>query len=194
VNAVVDRVIAKQKQWRGEFEALQKIMLASGLAEDLKWGQPCYSLEDGQNVALMHGFKDYCAVLFHQGALLKDPKGLLIQQTKNVQAARQLRFTSVKDVEQHGKTLAAYLKEAIGNARAGKKVELKKTEAFERPEEFEVELSADAALRDAFAALTPGRQRAYLLHFAQPKQSKTRTARVLKHLPRILEGLGLDDE
>ena len=158
MDPVVSSVISKQKRWRAEFEALRTIMLASGLDEALKWGQPCYSVE-GTNVALMHGFKDYCAVLFHQGALLKDPKGLLVQQTPNVQAARQVRFTSVKDVEKHAKALAAWLKEATANARAGKKVELKKTEAFERPEEFEVELQADAALREAFAALTPGRQR-----------------------------------
>jgi uncharacterized protein YdeI (YjbR/CyaY-like superfamily) len=132
-------------------------------------------------------------VLFHKGALLKDPKGVLIQQTKNVQAARQLRFTSVQDVKRLEKTLKAYLHEAIENERAGVQVPLKKTEDFERPEEFEAELAADSALKDAFAALTPGRQRAYLLYFSQPKQSKTRTARVQKQVPRILEGFGLDD-
>jgi uncharacterized protein YdeI (YjbR/CyaY-like superfamily) len=192
MNPTVDAVVKKQMQWRAEFEALRKVLLASGLTEELKWGQPCYAL-DGQNVALIHGFKAYCAVLFHKGALLKDPHGLLIQQTKNVQSARQLRFTSVDDIKRHEKTLEAYLVEAIECERAGLQVALKPTEAFECPQEFAVELAADPALKEAFAALTPGRQRAYLLHFSQPKQSKTRTARVEKHLPRILEGLGLDD-
>ncbi len=192
MNSNVDAVVKKQKRWRAEFEALRRILLASGLSEDLKWGQPCYSL-DGKNVALIHGFKEYCAVLFHKGALLKDPMGVLIQQTKNVQSARQIRFTSVEDVKRLEKTLKAYLREAIESERAGLKVPLKKTADFERPEEFESELAADSALREAFAALTPGRQRAYLLHFSQPKLSKTRAARVEKHIPRIMEGLGLDD-
>lgn len=192
MNPKVDAVIKKQQQWRAEFEELRKVLLGSGLTEELKWGQPCYSLE-GKNVALIHGFKEYCAVLFHKGALLKDPMGLLIQQTKNVQAARQLRFTSVQDVKRLGKPLKAYLHEAIECERAGVQVPFKKTEDFERPEEFESELSADSALREAFASLTPGRQRAYLLYFSQAKQSKTRAARVHKHIPRILEGFGLDD-
>jgi uncharacterized protein YdeI (YjbR/CyaY-like superfamily) len=192
MNATVDAVVKKQARWRAEFEALRKIILASGLSEALKWGQPCYSL-DGKNVVLIHGFKDYCAVLFHKGALLKDPMGVLIQQTKNVQAARQIRFTNLQDVKRLEKTLKAYLREAIAGERAGLKVPLKKTEDFELAQEFETELAADSALKEAFAALTPGRQRAYLLHFAQPKLAKTRAARVEKHLPRILEGLGLDD-
>jgi uncharacterized protein YdeI (YjbR/CyaY-like superfamily) len=173
-------------------ERLREILLDSGLDEELKWGQPCYAL-DGKNVALIHGFKAYCAVLFHKGALLKDVKGVLIQQTKNVQAARQLRFTSVKDVAGIEKTLRAYLREAIANERAGLKVPFKKTEDFELPEELESQLATNARLKAAFAALTPGRQRAYIFHFSQPKQSKTRAARVEKHLPRILQGLGLDD-
>ena len=192
MNPKVDAVVRKQTRWRAEFEELRRILLASGLTEELKWGQPCYAL-DGKNVALIHGFKDYCAVLFHKGVLLKDPRGVLIQQTKNVQAARQLRFTSVRDVRRLEKTLRAYLQEAIALERAGKQVPLKRTEEFERPEELESELAADAALREAFASLTPGRQRAYLLYFSQPKQSKTRSARVQKYLPRILEGFGLDD-
>ena len=192
MNPKVDAVVRKQTRWRAEFEELRRILLASGLTEELKWGQPCYAL-DGKNVALIHGFKDYCAVLFHKGVLLKDPRGVLIQQTKNVQAARQLRFTSVQDVRRLEKTLRAYLQEAIALERAGKQVPLKRTEEFERPEELESELAADAALREAFASLTPGRQRAYLLYFSQPKQSKTRSARVQKYLPRILEGFGLDD-
>jgi uncharacterized protein YdeI (YjbR/CyaY-like superfamily) len=191
-NPIVDSVVKKQKQWGAEFEALRSILLGCGLTEELKWGQPCYSL-DGKNIALIHGFKEYCAVLFHKGALLKDPKCVLIQQTRNVQSARQIRFTGAKDVKRLEKTLKAYLQEAMEHERAGLKVPLKKTEDFELPEEFETELAGDSALKDAFAALTPGRQRAYLLHFSQAKQSKTRAARVQKCIPRILEGFGLDD-
>lgn len=192
MNPKVDAFIKRQARWRAEFEKLREILLGSGLTEDLKWGQPCYA-RDGKNIALIHGFKEYCAILFHKGALLKDPKGILIQQTKNVQAARQIRFTSVHEVTRLEKTLKAYLREAIDNERAGLKVQLRKTEEIELPDEFESKLAADAELKSAFAALTPGRQRAYILHFAQPKLSKTRTARVEKHVPRILEGLGLDD-
>lgn len=193
MNAKVDAFLERQDQWRAEFEALRVILLASGLTEDLKWGQPCYTL-DGKNVALMHGFKEYCAVLFHKGSLLEDPQCLLIQQTPNVQAARQLRFTSVQDVKRQKKTLAAFLEAAIEVERAGKKVPHKKTEEFEVPEEFATQLAANPRLKAAFAALTPGRQRGYLFHFAQPKLGKTRSARVEKHVPRILQGLGLDDE
>jgi uncharacterized protein YdeI (YjbR/CyaY-like superfamily) len=192
MDPVVDAVVKKQKRWRAEFEALREILLASGLGEALKWGKPCYAL-GGKNVALIHGFKEYCAVLFHKGALLKDPQGILIQQTKNVQSARQIRFSSLQDVKRLAKTLKAYVHEAMELERAGLQVPLKKTEDFERPEEFASELAADSGLRDAFEALTPGRQRAYLLYFSAPKQSKTRTARVEKYLPRILEGYGLDD-
>ena len=164
----------------------------SGLTEDLKWGQPCYAL-DGKNVALIHGFKEYCAILFHKGSLLPDPKGVLIQQTKNVQAARQIRFTSVQDVTKLAKTVKAYVREAIAIERAGLKVKFKKTADLELPEELESRLDANARLRAAFAALTPGRQRGYIFHFSQPKLSTTRAARVEKHVPRILQGLGLDD-
>lgn len=191
-NPSVDAFLGRQSQWRAEFEKLRAVFLASGLDEELKWGQPCYSLE-GKNVALMHGFKEYCAVLFHQGALLKDPKGVLVQQTKNVQAARQLRFTSVEDVAKHLKTFAAYLREAIENERAGRKVELKKTDQFAVPDELSAAFSRDRELEASFKRLTPGRQRAYLLYFGQAKQAKTREERVEKHAPRILEGLGLDD-
>lgn len=192
MNPKVDAFLKRQDKWRAEFEELRRILLDTGLTEDLKWGQPCYAL-DGGNVALIHGFKEYCAILFHKGALLKDAKGILIQQTKNVQSARQIRFTSVHEVTKLEKTLKAYLREAIEIERAGLKVELKKTEDFELPEEFEAKLAKSAKLKAAFAALTPGRQRAYIFHFAQPKLSKTRIARVEKHIPRILEGLGLDD-
>ena len=192
MNPKVDSFLKRQDKWRAEFEALRAIFLGSGLTEDLKWGQPCYAL-DGKNVALIHGFKEYCAILFHKGALLKDPKGVLIQQTKNVQAARQIRFTSALEVTKLAKTVKAYVREAIEIERAGLKVKFKKAEEFERPEEFESKLAASARLRAAFGALTPGRQRGYLLHFSQPKLSTTRAARVAKQIPRILEGLGLDD-
>ncbi len=191
-NPKVDAFLARQDQWRPELEKLRAILLDTGLTEELKWGQPCYAL-DGKNVALIHGFKEYCAVLFHKGALLKDPKGVLIQQTKNVQAARQIRFTSVQGVAKLAKTLSAYLREAIEIERAGLKVPFKKTEDFELPEELESELAANAKLKAAFEALTPGRQRAYIFHVAQAKLPKTRAARVKKHAPRILKGLGLDD-
>jgi len=192
MNPKVDAFLERQEKWRAEFEKLRGILLGSGLTEDLKWGQPCYAL-DGKNVALIHGFKEYCAILFHKGALLKDPKRILIQQTKNVQAARQIRFTSVQDVAKIEKTVKAYLREAIEIERAGAKVVFKEIEDVERPEELESKLAGNATLRAAFAALTPGRQRGYILHFSQPKLSTTRAARVEKHIPRILEGLGLDD-
>ena len=192
MNPKVDAFLKRQNKWRAEFEKLREILLDSGLTEDLKWGKPCYAL-DGKNVALIHGFKEYCAILFHKGALLRDPERVLIQQTKNVQAARQIRFTSVKDVTKLATTLKAYVREAIEIERAGLKVQLKKTADLELPEELESKLAANARLRAAFAALTPGRQRGYIFHFSQPKLPATRAARVAKHIPRILEGLGLDD-
>jgi uncharacterized protein YdeI (YjbR/CyaY-like superfamily) len=192
MNPKVDAFLRRQDKWRPEFKKLRALLLDSGLTEDLKWGQPCYAL-DGKNVALIHGFKEYCAILFHKGALLKDPKGILIQQTKNVQSARQIRFTTVQEVTKLEKTLKAYLREAIEIERAGLKVQFKKTEDIEVPEELESRLAANAKLKAAFAALTPGRQRGYIFHFAQPKLSTTRAARVEKHIPRILKGLGLDD-
>jgi len=193
MNPKVDAFLKRETQWRAEFEKLRAILLGTGLTEELKWGQPCYALE-GKNVALIHGFKEYCAILFHKGALLKDPQGVLIQQTKNVQAARQIRFTSVAEVDKLAKTLKAYLREAIEIERAGLKVPFKKAEEFELPEELAEKLSQSAKLREAFAALTPGRQRGYILYVSQAKQAKTREARVEKHIPRILAGLGLDDE
>lgn len=192
MNPKVDAFLERQQKWRAEFEKLREIFLDSGLTEDLKWGQPCYAL-DGKNVALMHGFKEYCAILFHKGSLLKDPKGVLIQQTKNVQAARQIRFTTVREVTKLEKTIKAYLREAIEVERAGLKVAFKKTADLELPEELESKLAANGRLKAAFAALTPGRQRAYIFHFSQPKLPATRAARVAKHIPRILRGLGLDD-
>src|SRR5271165_3714804 len=156
MNPKVNAFLKRQDKWRAEFEKLREILLESGLTEELKWGQPCYAL-DGKNVALIHGFKDYCAILFHKGALLRDPKSVLIQQTKNVQAARQIRFRSVGEVTKLAKTVKAYVREAIEIERAGVKVQLKKTEDFELPEELESKLAASAKLRTAFAALTPGR-------------------------------------
>lgn len=182
----------KSVKWHDEYEQLRMIALDSGLKEELKWGCPCYSL-DKKNIVLIHGFKDYCAVLFFKGALLKDPKGILIQQTKNVQSARQVRFTSVKEIIRLGPTLKKYLKEAIDVEKAGLKVMLKKTTDYAVPEEFQVKLAKMPALKKAFAALTPGRQRAYLFYFSQPKQAKTREARIEKYLPQILGGKGLDD-
>ena len=191
MNPKVDAFLKRQNKWRAELEKLRRILLDSGLTEDLKWGQPCYAL-DGKNVALIHGFKEYCAILFHKGALLQDPKGVLIQQTKNVQSARQIRFTSVQEVAKLEKTVKAFIRQAIEIERAGLRVQLKKTEDLELPEEFESKL-ANAKLKAAFAALTPGRQRGYIFHFSQPKLPTTRAARVQKHIPRILKGLGLDD-
>jgi uncharacterized protein YdeI (YjbR/CyaY-like superfamily) len=188
----VDSFLKRQDKWHGEFVKLRAILLDSGLTEDLKWGQPCYAL-DGKNVALIHGFKEYCAILFMKGALLKDKKGVLIQQTKNVQSARQIRFTSVQEVTKLAKTVKAYVREAIEVVRAGLKVKRKETKDYALPEELEAKLAASAKLRKAFAALTPGRQRGYIFHFSQPKLSATRVARVEKNIPRILEGLGLND-
>lgn len=182
----------KSVKWHEEYEHLRMIALESGLKEELKWGCPCYS-DDKKNIVLIHGFKDYCAVLFFKGALLKDPKGILIQQTKNVQSARQVRFTNVKEIIKLAPTLKKYIKEAIEVEKAGLKVTLKKTTDYPVPEEFQVKLDKMPALKRAFAALTPGRQRAYIFYFSQPKQAKTREARVEKYLPQILSGKGLDD-
>jgi uncharacterized protein YdeI (YjbR/CyaY-like superfamily) len=193
MNPRVDAYLRREKTWRKEFTKLREIILATGLTEAVKWGHPCYSV-DGKNVILMHGFKEYCAVLFPKGALLKDPKGVLVQQTKHVQAARQIRFTSLADVVKAKKTLEAYIREAIQVEKAGLKVPMKRTKDFEMPEELERKLQDSAALREAFESLTPGRQRGYLLYFGQAKQAKTREERVAKYIPKILEGLGLDDD
>lgn len=192
MNPLVSKVHGKEKRWSAEFAALRQLCLASGLNEELKWGQACYDL-DGRNVVLIHGFKDYCALLFMKGALLKDPKGILIQQTKNVQAARQIRFASLADINKQKAAVKAYLREAIAVEKSGVKVEMKSAAQFDVPEEFLKPLDDDPKLAEAFHALTPGRQKGYLLHFAGAKQSATRAARVEKHVPRILKGLGLDD-
>jgi uncharacterized protein YdeI (YjbR/CyaY-like superfamily) len=192
-NPAVDKVLGKARKWREEFEALRRIVLDCGLTEDLKWGQPCYSLE-GSNVVLIHGFKEYCALLFMKGALLKDPKGILIQQTENVQAARQARFTSVREIIGMEAILKAYTREAIEVEKAGLEVTYKKTSEFKVPEEFQRKLKESPVLKKAFAALTPGRQRGYLLYFAAAKQSKTRESRIEKCVPQIFDGKGLNDE
>lgn len=192
MNPLVTKVHGKEKRWSGEYAALRQLCLASGLNEQLKWGHACYDL-DGGNVVLIHGFKDYCALLFMKGALLKDPKGILIQQTRNVQGARQIRFTSLADIKKEKAAVTAYIKEAIAVERSGAKVRMKSAEEFDVPEEFQRRLDDDPRLAEAFHALTPGRQKGYLLHFAGAKQSATRAARVEKHAPRIRKGLGLDD-
>ena len=192
MNPVVSKVHAKETRWSGEYAVLRELCLATGLNEELKWGQACYDL-NGSNVVLIHGFKNYCALLFMKGALLKDPKGILIQQTENVQAARQIRFTSLAEINKYKTAIKAYLREAIAVEKSGAKVAMKSVARFEVPEEFQTQLDNDPKLAQAFHALTPGRQKGYLLHFAGAKQAITRAARVAKQAPRILQGLGLDD-
>ena len=191
-NPKVDWFFNKPGQWQQEYEKLRKIVLECDLTEELKWGCPCYTFEK-RNIVLIHGFKEYCALLFVKGALLKDPKGILIQQTENVQSARQVRFTSAREIVKMKGTLKAYIREAIAAEKSGLKVSLKKTSEFAMPEEFKGKLDEVPALKKAFKALTPGRQRGYLLYFSQPKQSKTRQARVEKSIPQILNGRGLND-
>ena len=192
MNPKVDWFFRKAKKWQEEFEKLRMIILDCGLTEELKWGVPCYTFEE-RNIVLIHGFKEYCALLFFKGALLKDAKGILIQQTKNVQAARQIRFTNVREIVKLKPILKTYIYEAIEVEKAGLKVNYKKTSEFKIPEEFQNKLDEMPALKTAFKALTPGRQRAYIFYFSQPKLSKTREARVEKCVPRILNGKGLDD-
>lgn len=192
MNPKVDFFFNKAKKWQEEYEQLRMLVLECGLTEELKWGVPCYTFQKG-NVVLIHGFKEYCAILFPKGALLKDPEGILIQQTDNVQAARQVRFTTVQGIIELVPVLKAYIFEATEVERSGLKVEMKKTAEFAVPEEFQAKLDENPVLKKAFKALTPGRQRAYLLHFSQPKQVKTREARIEKCMEAILNGLGLND-
>ena len=192
MNPEVDWFFSKDTKWQKEYEKLRTIILDCGLIEELKWGCPCYTFEN-TNIVLIHGFKEYCALLFFKGSLLNDPNGVLIQQTKNVQSARQIRFTNIREIVKMEKILKAYIYEAIEIERAGLKVKLKKTADFKIPEEFQKKLNKSAALKTAFDALTPGRQRAYIFYFSQPKQSKTREARVEKCTRQILNGMGLDD-
>jgi uncharacterized protein YdeI (YjbR/CyaY-like superfamily) len=191
-NPKVNWFFEKEGPWQGCFTLLRKLALDSGLHEELKWGHPCYTLK-GRNVFLMHGFNDYCALLFPKGALLKDDHKRLVQQTVNVQSARQIRFTSLKEIKDMAPVIRTYMQQAIALEQSGKKVPLKKTADFAMPEEFAAKLKAMPALKKAFGALTPGRQRGYLLHFAGAKQSKTREARIEKHVERILAGKGMDD-
>jgi uncharacterized protein YdeI (YjbR/CyaY-like superfamily) len=191
-NRKVDFFFDQPDKWQEEYRKLRNIILDCGLGEEYKWMHPCYTVEGG-NVAIIQGFKEYCALLFVKGALLKDPKGILIQQTENVQAARQLRFTSVDQIIALEPTLKEYLREAVEVEKAGLKVEYKKTAEFAMPEEFINKLESVPGLQDAFEALTPGRQRAYLLFFSAPKQAKTREARIEKYIPQILKGKGLND-
>ena len=192
MNPKVDWFFAKDTKWQKEYEKLRKIILDCGLIEELKWGCPCYTFEN-TNIVLIHGFKEYCALLFFKGALLNDPNGILIQQTKNVQSARQIRFTNVREIVKMEKILKAYVYEAIEVEKAGLKVKLKKTSEFKLPEEFQKRLDKSTTLKKAFDALTPGRQRAYIFYFSQAKQTKTREARVEKYIKQILNGKGLDD-
>jgi uncharacterized protein YdeI (YjbR/CyaY-like superfamily) len=192
MNPKVDWYFNKAKKWREEYDKLRTIALDCGLSEELKWGCPCYTFENS-NIVLIHGFKEYCAFLFFKGALLKDAKGILVQQTENVQVARQIRFTHVEEITDMEAILKAYIKEAIKLEKAGVKVPLKKVSEFKMPEEFQNVLDGTPALKKAFHALTPGRQRGYLLYFSSAKQSKTRESRIEKSLPKILKGKGLDD-
>jgi len=192
MNPKVDFYFKKAKNWQKELERLRKIILGCQLTEELKWGVPCYTFEK-RNIVLIHVFKEYCALLFFKGALLKDAEGLLIQQTKNVQAARQIRFTSLREIVEKETILKGYIREAIEVEKAGLKVKFKKTSEFSIPEEFQNRLDEMPALETAFDALTPGRQRAYILYFSAPKQSKTRESRVKKCMPHILNGKGLND-
>lgn len=192
MNPKVDWYFSKAGQWQKEFEKLRKIVLACDLIEELKWGHPCYQFEKS-NIVLMHGFKEYCALLFFKGALLKDKKGILVQQTENVQAARQIRFTNVQEINKMEKTLRDYIYEAVKVEEAGLKVNLKKTNEFTMPEEFQTKLEKNKKLKTAFEALTPGRQRGYLLYFSSAKQATTRESRIEKYVPQILKGKGLED-
>ena len=192
-NPKVDFFFNKTQPWQEEYKKLRSIVLDCPLTEELKWGQPCYTSEE-KNIVLIHGFKEYCALLLMKGALLKDPKKILIQQTENVQAARQIRFTNLGEIVKLEKTLKAYIHEAIEAEKAGFKVKLKKTSEFKMVEEFKKKLEENPDLKTAFKALTPGRQRAYLLYFAGAKQSQTREARIEKCVKLILRGNGLNDE
>jgi len=192
MNPKVDFFFDKDSNWQKEYEKLRMIALDCGLDEKLKWGCPCYTFQEA-NIVLIHGFKEYCAYLFFKGALLNDPDGILIQQTKNVQSARQIRFTNVREISKMARILKAYIYEAIEVEKAGLKVKLKKTADFKIPEEFQIKLDKLPALKKAFYALTPGRQRAYIFYFSQAKQSKTREERVKKYMKQILSGKGLDD-
>lgn len=192
LNPKVDEFLSKAKKWKEEFEKLRNIVLDCDLTEEFKWMHPCYTFEQ-KNIVLIHGFKEYCALLFHKGALLKDAHGILIQQTENVQAGRQIRFTNVQEIVEMEAILKAYIHEAIEVEKAGMEVDFKKTTEYTIPEELQNKFDEIPALKTAFEALTPGRQRAYILHFSGPKQSKTRESRIEKSMQQILNGKGLND-
>jgi uncharacterized protein YdeI (YjbR/CyaY-like superfamily) len=192
MNPKVDFFFDKAKKWQKEYKKLRTIILDCGLTEELKWGCPCYTFEN-RNIILIHGFKEYCAVLFFKGALLADPESILVQQTENVQSGRQVRFTSLAQIVKMERVLKSYVYEAIEVERAGLKVKYKKTSQFKIPEEFQIKLNKTPKLKTAFETLTPGRQRAYIFYFSQAKLSKTRTSRVEKYVKQILNGKGLDD-
>ena len=193
MNPKVDWFFTKASKWQEEYSELRMLILDSGLTEELKWGCPCYTIEK-TNILLIHGFKNYCALLFMQGALLKDAKGILIQQTENVQSARQMRFTNIQEILKSKSTIKAYIKEAVKIDKAGLKVELKKTTEYKIPVEFKTVLDDMPELKTAFQSLTPGRQRGYLLYFSTAKQSKTRENRIEKCVQQILDGKGLEDK
>ena len=192
-NPKVDAYLSRAKKWQEEFEKLRMIILDCQLIEELKWGKPCYTFQKS-NIVIIQGFKEFCALLFCKGALLKDAKGILIQQTENVQAARQIRFTNVRQIAAMAPVLKAYVREAIAAEKAGLKVNYKKTSEFKIPEELQNRFDEDLAFKKAFVALTPGRQRGYILYFSAAKQSKTRESRVEKCMQQILNGKGLNDQ
>jgi uncharacterized protein YdeI (YjbR/CyaY-like superfamily) len=192
MNPEVDWFFNKATKWQEAYELLRDLVLECCLTEELKWGCPCYTLEK-TNVVLIHGFKDYCALLFMKGALLKDPEKILVQQTENVQAARQIRFTSANQISKMRPVLKRYIKEAIAVEKAGLKVEMKSTNQFSMPQEFQTVLDEMPELKTAFEKLTPGRQRGYLLYFSAARQTKTREMRIEKHIEKILAGKGLED-
>lgn len=192
MNPKVDWFFSKETKWQEAYSELRMLILDCGLTEELKWGCPCYTVANS-NIVLIHGFKDYCALLIMQGALLKDKKKILVQQTENVQSARQIRFKNVEEILKNKSTIKSYIKEAIALEKAGMKVELKKTTEYKIPEEFQAVLDDMLELKKAFQALTPGRQRGYLLYFSAPKQTKTKEARIEKYLQHILDGKGLND-
>jgi uncharacterized protein YdeI (YjbR/CyaY-like superfamily) len=192
MNPQVDWFFNKQTKWQEAYSELRILVLDTKLTEELKWGCPCYTIGKS-NIVLIHGFKNYCALLFMQGALLKDTKKILVQQTENVQSARQIRFTSVEEILKNKSVIKSYIKEAIALEKAGLKVELKKTTEYKMPAEFQAVLNDMPELKKAFEALTPGRQRGYLLYFSAAKQAKTREARIEKYVQPILDGKGLDD-
>ncbi|USG67871.1 YdeI family protein [Brevibacillus ruminantium] len=191
-NPKVDEFLSKAKKWKAEYEKLRNIVLDCELTEEFKWMHPCYTFEK-KNIVLIHGFKEYCALLFHKGALLQDSHGILIQQTENVQSARQIRFTNLQEIVEMETILKAYIHEAIEIEKSGLEVNFKKTPEYVVPQELQTKFDEIPALKTAFEALTPGRQRAYILHFSTPKQSKTRESRIEKCMQQILDGKGLNE-